>query len=127
MVDVDVTLTGPLFDGRAEQVMADAVLEAEQAVAEFARDAVRARIGSQARHSTGRFASRTVVDRRGDVFRTHTPGLRYRAWLEGTSHRNQTSSFKGYHLYREARQEADARAHQIADGVIGQRVKEING
>ncbi|HEV2778819.1 MAG TPA: hypothetical protein VGX25_05405 [Actinophytocola sp.] len=125
MADVDVTLTGPLFDGRADKVVDSAVDEAAEALAEVGRDAVRAVIGRKAKRSTGRFASRTRVDRRGDVFRTHTPGLRYGAWLEGTSRRNQRSTFKGHRPYREAAQEVQARLPQVADQVIGQAIKEI--
>jgi hypothetical protein len=125
-MDVEVKVTGPLFDGRAEKVMEKAGREAEQAVADFAVRELRALIGRRAKQSTGRWAGGVVADRsRGDGLRVHRPGLRYTAWLQGTSRRNQRSSFKGYRLFQEAQQETEAHATALAGEAIGRRVKEL--
>lgn len=125
---VDVQVTGPLFDGRAAKIMAKAGQDAEEAVARAGAQAVRARVAHRARNSSGRFASRTVADRaHAGGFQVHTPGLRYVSWLEGTARRNAHSGFKGYQLYREARQEVDARSAGIAGEHIQRGVREING
>lgn len=128
MTDVDVTFTGPLFDGRAELALERAVDEAEFAVAERGVQMVRDIVGQRAAHPTGHFTSRVVADRlSGDRVVAHAPGLAYGPWLTGTARRNQISSFKGFDMYRRARQELDGQAVEIADAVIHQHVKELNG
>lgn len=126
-VHAEVTLHGPLFDGTAQRAIVTATHDIEMAVAEAAAAFVRQRVSSRAKDSSGRFASRTVAERvTADRVRTHTPGLRYGAWLEGTARRNARSTFKGFRPYRDARQEVGAQVAQIAAPLVDRAVKEIN-
>lgn len=126
-MDVEVTLTGPLFDGRAARMLEAALDEGVLAVAERGAAEVRARVGRHARHPTGRFAGRVVVDRaQSDLLRVHPRGVRYGGWLEGTSRRNQLSTFKGYALFAATREDLRGRAHDIAGEPVARAVQEIN-
>lgn len=127
-MDVDVRMTGPLFDGRADRAVDAMAREAADEVAKRGVLAVRSIVDREARQSTGRFASRVLADRAsGDRVRIHTPGLVYGPWIEGVSRRNQISSFKGHKPFRRARQELDTQAAGIAADVIRRRLKELSG
>lgn len=61
------------------------------------------------------FENNVEVDRVADGHLVHADNVIYGSWLEGTSSRNQTTRFKGYHLFRRATQEVGRRLPQILD------------
>lgn len=118
MAEVDVTITGPLFDGRAQAAMTAFLDEADQEIGQQVVDDVRRIVGGSARHSSGYYENRVHTERRGDLVATDG-GVIYGPWLEGVSRRNRSSSFKGFHAFRRARQAAERQAPAIAERVLG--------
>jgi hypothetical protein len=118
-VGVDVDPRGPLFDGRAEQAVADAANDAEKAVATLGASMVRSRMAQV-------FRNETPFYRFANVAKQHPPGwiiwdqdkTVYGFWLEGVGSRNRTTRFKGYRTYRIITQQLRAKAQTIADGVV---------
>lgn len=123
-----MTRTGPLFDGTAEQLIANGIEDAVDAVAQAGVDAVRARLGSVLRHPTGRASSRVVADVSvPDRASVSFGGLVYGPWLEGTSRRNDRSRFKGYRTFRIVAQELEGRAGELAEAALAPHVERLNG
>jgi hypothetical protein len=55
-------------------------------------------------------------------------GVAWAPWLEGVSKRNKATRFKGYHLFRDARQELeDSEAQRIADETLAEYLPKIGG
>jgi len=122
----EVRFEGPLFDGSAEWMLTHGI---EQARIEFAEDAklsVKAQT-RQFRAPTGRYEG--LINIVNESFRSRVrPGvLPYVRWLEGTSRRNQTTRFKGYHVFRKARENIEGRAVPFFEQQLEPVIRRING
>ena len=112
-----VTVHGPLFNGQAAAAMRAYIPDMTENVAEMAESRVRAGT-SIFRHPTGAYESRITTRAMGDRAEVHDQNSVYGPWLEGTGSRNRTTRFKGYHFWRKAGQEADARALPVAEQTL---------
>ena len=112
-----VTQSGPLFDGRAALAAKQSVNAIAEEVGKTALD--RVRTGTVIfRHPTGAYRSRITLNARGNFAEVHDRNSVYGPWLEGTGSRNKTTRFKGYHFWRKALQETDARAGTVAERTL---------
>ena len=104
MIDAStkIEFKGPLVDGSAGRILAAGV---ENASRQLARDALTEvqRETSVFKRPRGVWKSllHIVVD--PPSYQVVPGRVCYNRWLEGTSRRNQTTRFKGYHLFRNAR------------------------
>lgn len=122
-----VTMTGPLFDGRAEPLVEHFLTDTEEDIAQEGENRVHARLGQVLRHPTGHYESRVQTDRSvGDISITDS-GIVYGPWLEGVSRRNQTTSFKGYHTFRIVGQQLDADAGRMLQQRMPRLIQELGG
>lgn len=119
---VTVTATGPLFDGRLDSGIQAGLNDGLDDVAQHGVNLVRAQMGRNFRHATGNAQRHVVITERAGRDRTIVDAVAYGAWLEGTSSRNQTTRFKGYHSFRQATQILDQQAGHIVDRAIGDRI-----
>lgn len=138
-----VKFSGPLFDGQAEQAVKDGVRAARQAVAAQGERLVRAVFSSVIRQNHGRFLNSVTSTEQSRTYSAGgysmavTVGLdedivttdlaTYGPWLEGTGSRNETTRFKGYHGFRQAAQELNFSAQEIADQALRPYVEALNG
>lgn len=120
-----VSFSGPLFDGTAGRQLRAGADAAEQEVAVAARDAVRDVIRQRARSRTGYYESRVRVENAGEGAVVDASGLVYDDWLQGTSRRNATSSFKGYQQWDRARVEVDAKATAIVQKALAPYIEKM--
>ena len=123
---VEIHLKGPIFDGSAEWILTQGIEEARMAFAEEALDAVKTETGVF-RAPTGTYRSRLHIEHSGFTSRVLPGFLPYVRWLEGTSRRNQTTIFKGYHLFRNAHAKVDARAPQFFADRLRPVIQRLNG
>ena len=127
-LSVDVHAHGPVFDGRAAHDVTLFLEAAVKAVAEEGEKDVKGRLQGSLRHPTGYYVSNVSVDPRGRTDRViNDSGVIYGPWLEGTGSRNATTRFKGYHSFRKATQQLDAKARGIAYRVLDTYVRMMNG
>ena len=122
---ISVTKHGPLFDGRAQAALTAYVRAAEGVVADEGVNRVQARLGSVLKNPTGFYESSIVTDR-ASVGEVIHDGTAYGPWLEGVSSRNQSSRFKGYHMFRLVTQQLDRSAGGIAQRVLGPFLARMN-
>lgn len=140
MSDSSVRTSGPLFDGRAGIALREGIESVRHDVAKRGVEltmaaftgSIRADRGGMQRSITTTGSSRTYSTRSGrktyslpvavdDLSETvvTTDLATYGPWLEGTSSRNETTRFPGYHGFRRAGQELD----RVAGGIAGESIR----
>lgn len=110
-------LSGPLFNGTADDLIEGMCGEIEAEVGRTGEDMVRARLREVLQNPTGYYESRITSEPEGGDIAITDDGVVYGPWLEGTGSRNRTTRFKGYATFRRIRQTLEARATGIAERV----------
>jgi hypothetical protein len=126
-VRIIVKAQGPLYDGSApaivhawsDQVKRDIAQEGVNRLKSFAMD--------KSGRATGRYQSeiQTSTLSFNDI-RIHDP-IVYGPWLEGSSTRNRSTRFKGYHLWRKTAQALEEDAPKIAEKRMPELVARLGG
>lgn len=125
----DVTMTGPLYDGKAAAAVDDFLDETSREIADLGQDMVQARLRSVLKDDTGHYRGKVTVDRAtSDASWVVTDqGVIYGPWLEGTSSRNKTTRFKGYGTFRKVRQDLAAKADDVAEKNLDRYLERMGG
>lgn len=114
-MEVEVTKSGPLFDGGAARAMTAFVEDATQTTADHGVVLVQQRLGEVLKNPTGFYQSRIDTLRQGNYSTVWDSNVIYGNWLE----RGRAGTrFRGYATFRRATQELDNRAPQIAEQVL---------
>jgi len=138
---VTIKVKGPLFNRTnvnlprrtIEKLVARIVEEADQRLAETLRPrpaGVYLSIAEAAKgqYSTGNYRRRINTSTRGLHGKISDGGVEYGPWLEGTSRRNQSTKFKGYHSFRKTTQFMNRkRVPWLVNREIDKMVKKLNG
>lgn len=122
----DVTVTGPLFNGRALHQAGLMTRDVVDAAAQEVFHEVGAALDAMLKNPTGYYESRITVDRSRDTAVVHDQGVIYGPWLAGVSSLNEKSRFKGYPHWQRARQRTQAKVPQIAAPIVTRRVRGMN-
>lgn len=116
---VTVTVSGPVFDGRALAATAAFLAEWAEQTAQEAWETVQREMAGVFAHPTGAYASRVVTERAtANRWLVHDSNMVYGPWLEGVSSRNAATRFKGYRHWRATTQQADAEAAAIGRNAL---------
>lgn len=109
MATTRIKLSGPLFDGQADEAARDFLATLTREVAEIGQTWIRLetlKMDRSGRGGTGRSAEGVRLTGAGTSY-TISGGVREGEyswpWLEGTSKRNEGSKFKGYKTFRRTR------------------------
>jgi hypothetical protein len=125
----DVTLSGPLFDGRAEAALHRYMDVMPDDVAQKGIDLIHIKLPTVLRHDTGRYEAHVHKEKQlDDLVITDTPVV-YGPWLEGTGSRNSPKTrFRGYGTFKLMKQALDAEAGDIAQHSldVNGTIKEMN-
>ena len=130
-VSIDTSTSGPLFDGRATEVLFRWLDKSKIDVAERGIDLLmeRALKMDKTGRSTGHYAGtfrRQSVSSYNDQLITDG-GIVYGPWLEGESKRNNSTRFKGYHQFRRTRLQLRREAKDIAQAELDRYIEELGG
>lgn len=126
MVNVEVSASGPLFDGTASPMVGRWTRDAGEEVAQWAEREVHRLLQQVLRHPTGYYESRVRVDRvTPDRFVITDQGVVYGPWLEGVSSRNQETRFKGYATFRRVAQRTEARADRTFQQILDRNARRL--
>ena len=140
-VNIDVKMKGPIFDRQnrslprktVEKLVARVVEEGDLHLARMLRPrpaGVYLSIAEAAKgqYSTGNDRRRINTSTRGLHGKISDGGVEYGPWLEGTSRRNQSTHFKGYHSFRKTTQFMNRkRVPWLVNREIDKMVKKLNG
>ena len=126
-----VDVRGPLFDGTGDKALRAAKLSMSWRVATAAQRHVqvigRRNFRYEFAPATHVFENNVEVERISDSHLVHANQVVYGPWLEGTSSRNQSSRFKGYHLFRKAAQDTERRLGDILSDEERKLVRDLGG
>ncbi len=131
LINVEMTRSGPLFDGEANEAVKEWLDATKREVAGIGADWIRiAAMGmdKSGRGGTGAAAAAVDVSVFGPfndvrIFGGMVEGKVWWPWLEGDSQRNIGSKFKGYHVFRLTR----LRLRRYATPIVQQRLAEFIG
>lgn len=117
-VGIEVTYSGPVYDGRAELAAAEADQEAQRVVAVLGASSVRSNLNAVLRVQTPYYRLRVQAEADHPGWKITDQGVIYGHWLEGTGSRNRTTRFKGYATFRRTTQQIQARARDVTQSVV---------
>lgn len=110
--------TGPLFDGRAEQVIGRYLDETKREIAEEAQRLVLFRLSNVLQNPTHYYESQIQINNQVDDYVVTDGSVVYGPWLEGVGSRNAATRFKGYFTFRLAKQDVERKIPEIAQSVL---------
>jgi len=129
-VIASVSATGPLADGAAEDAVTRWLDASVQATAREGVGLLRNFPMNKTGRATGAFQANLHVLRRGPdavIPGRMIKGVTWVPWLEGVSKRNRSTRFKGYHLFRQTRDELQRRAPAIAEAELAKYIGRMGG
>ncbi|MGH3402671.1 MAG: hypothetical protein ACRDRJ_09215 [Streptosporangiaceae bacterium] len=133
MATTKVILSGPLFDGTADAAARDFVNSLAAEVAAIGRDWIKLdtqRMDKSGRGGTGAAAGGVQLTGSGGSY-TISGGIRKGEyawpWLEGTSKRNESTGFKGYHTFRRTRLRMRTQVTPFAQAQMEKYITQMGG
>ena len=128
MIGVEISMSGPVLDGRAqalvERFMESAVADISSVVIEKVQD----RLNQKIQVPTPYYETQITMQRMDyNEIIVHDRGIIYGAWLEGVSRRNRTTRFKGYQAFRRAHDLVDGRKEVIVRDSLDILLRELSG
>ncbi len=129
-VTIEADVAGPLSDGRAGQALQDWASATARALGDEGADMLRAFPMNKTGRARGGFQANLRVLQQGPEARIPAPAIRgvtWGPWLEGVTRRNESTGFRGYHLFRKTRQELQRRAPEIGQRELDKILPRIGG
>jgi hypothetical protein len=128
-INVRVQAYGPMFDGRAERAMAEAVDEAEQEIARQGADHLKHDLGAPPFQApTGWYASHITEKKMGSLWAVWDTGVIYGPWLAGTGSKNwPVTRFRGYNHWRRLVTYLNRIAKPVTEKIINRAIARLGG
>lgn len=121
MADVEINLSGPVFDGRAAHEVTAFLDEAKQDVGQQGYSNVMRNLNASIQHPTPYYETQIITERQANDVVVHDRGIIYGPWLEGIGSRNRTTRFKGYFSFRRATQQLRGQATGLAERLLREK------
>jgi hypothetical protein len=128
----EITISGPLFDGTAADMLAELVQDALWSVGMAAESLWLENLDTNLVTQTPYYITQITIERLEgagpipDVV-VHDRGVIYGPWLEGVSSRNDTTRFKGYASLRAAAQAIEDQVDDLVADAVERGVARMNG
>lgn len=126
-LDFEFKVSGPLFDGRADEALREFIQAAERNIAEYGVTQIRRQLGWVEQHETGYYQAHIRNRAVTEGYLITDSRVVYGPWLEGTSERNQTTRFKGYHTFRLMTSQLVRSSQYLAEDVIDPYLARMGG
>jgi hypothetical protein len=126
MIESTVTFGGPWFDGRADDAVKDFLLDARKQVADQALAEVHQILNADIKFPTPYYETQIIHQTFANADVVHDRDIIYGPWLEGTSQRNLTTRFKGYHSFRRATQKVESLLDTFLKSVLARYIGRMN-
>jgi hypothetical protein len=123
---VVISVSGPWFDGRVAAAIAAMISEIQYRIAAAALERVQYNLDRSIQFPTPYYETQVMMQAQANDLVVHDRGIIYGPWLEGVSHRNQTTRFKGYHSFRRAADETRRQAPAIAQRVLTETLPSLS-
>lgn len=130
-IKLDCTVGGPLSTEEAEKASEEWSEAVTQALADKGTEILGSWPMDKSGRSKGNFRANLQERRKSETLVT-IPGMRIEGvtwgpWLEGTSERNSSTKFRGYHLFRKTRQQLQKMAPGVAQEQLEKLMPGIGG
>lgn len=122
MYSAEVSIDGPLFDGRYEIAVARFIEDAKREVGQQALADVQQILDQRIQHPTPYYETQITMQSLGDSVVVHDRDIIYGPWLEGTGERNRTTKFKGYAAFRSATQLIERQIDSLLRHVLSRHI-----
>jgi len=124
-------VTGPLADGSAINACEKWAENTSQALGDRGVELLRAFPMNKTGRASGGFQASLKTVRKSAT-QVNVPGPQQRGvawspWLEGTGKRNESTGFRGYHLFRKTRTQLNKEAPQIGQRELDKLMPELGG
>ena len=129
-VEADVEGHGPLFTGEADHLLQEWARNTAKALGDEGKDRLARFPMDKTGRAHGGFQANLNVISDGPVARVPGPmitGVVWAPWLEGTSKRNNSTSFGGYHLFRKTAAELRKRAPEVGQDELDKILPRLGG
>ena len=113
---VDVRVSGPVFDGRADAAVRDFCDEAERDIAGQAYSEVLTNLNQSIKNPTPNYEMQITVTKTASGRVVHDRGVVYGPWLETGAGRR--TRFRGYHSFARARAAIETKAPAIVQSAL---------
>jgi hypothetical protein len=125
----NVTVSGPLFDARAEHYVREFCTEALDQVAGQASANVHTNLDASIRHPTPYYETQIhTVKVDADTRSVNDRKIIYGPWLEGTGSRNSpVTRFPGYHSFSRARTLLESQIPRLIERARRRLEERLNG
>lgn len=127
MPEIEVSVSGPLFNGLGAAAARDLVHDIRHEVSRQVLADVHHVLNARIQHPTPYYETQINIREGPDVDIVNDRRIVYGPWLEGTSRRNQTTRFKGYHAFRLARQASVAKVPRLVQAAARRAVARMGG
>jgi len=126
-MSVQIRVSGPVFGPGAAAIVEDAVRETIGDILARGEELVKEQLYPGHGLVTGHYR-RSIRGERTDSQhgRIHDSNVIYGPWLEGVGSRNSSTRFRGYSMFRNARQQLDREAGRMLQHRIDQAVGRLN-
>ena len=127
MPSVQVRISGPFFSGSMPGVIRDALSKAMGDVVAEGERSVKLQLYPGHGLRSGHYRRSVHGEMQNSMHgRIHDSDVIYGPWLEGVGSRNQTTRFKGYHMFRQAKGELERKVPGIINHRVAQAVGRLN-
>lgn len=129
-VNAKVEVSGPLASGEAANALQDALRATVHELSQEAQTELQSFVMDKTGRATGFFQDHIIISnlkkyRDAEVVHPAYPAVLYGPWLEGTSERNRSTRFPGYHLFRLTRQRMQDKAADVAERHIDEAMRKL--
>lgn len=125
-VAINVTYSGPFFDGRAEADLARTCIDLRDQTAAQASSWLHYWMNRFFKWPTPYYETQVTLETTMQQAVIHDRGIVYGPWLAGTSLRNNASPFKGYNHWLNAVRDAEEDFPGIAQHVLAEHQEAWN-
>ena len=125
-----VIVRGPLWDGEADRAVDEWLKKTRLELADRSVELLRAFPMNKTGRARGGFQANLHRVTRGEAEVVPGPTIRgvvWTPWLEGTSKRNDSTRFKGYHLFRKIRLRVAREARKTAQDELHRYIGRMGG
>ncbi len=123
---MEIILSGPLFDGRADVAAAVMCERIRHHIADIALQRLYIRFGQVLQHPTPYYTTRLRTTRESAQDKVHDGKMVYGPWLEGTGSRNRTTRFKGYRTFRIVAARVNIEKAHLAQPIVAAHMERMN-
>lgn len=123
---MEINVSGPIFDGRADAAMKDFQKDLEKRLADETNEELHNQFDRTFKTQTPYYATQVQVHREEGGHVVHDGGVAYGPWLEGVGSRNGSTRFKGYFNYRRTAQIMEAEAPRIAERMLPRYIRRMD-